>query len=227
MRSFNVLSAATVSLFLMFAGCVPNHNSNNRKSQGVQGQGSMISSPLSAAVLRPDLLSSVNSIEVAQPVIKPSGITGTISPQDAYVTISNVARETMTLKVMGGEAGRNVSGGVAVNSSADAVLRTEILRFEERSGSAFGGEPAVVSFRMTMYSPRVRVDMWTAQYFLKQEALSENLLRIGERVGPGGLGAGWSTAHEVFKKGIRGALQDFNSQREQRFVAGVTGAPKR
>jgi hypothetical protein len=227
MRSMNVFSAATVSLFLVFAGCVSNHSANNRTRQGVQRQGSMISSPLNAAVLRPEILSAVNSIEVAQPVIKQSGIAATISPQDAYVTISKAARETMTLKVMGGEPGRSLSDGVAVNTSADAVLRTEILRFEERSGSAFGGEPAVVSFRMVMYSPRGRADIWSAQYFLKQEALSENLLRIGERVGPSGLGAGWSTAQEVFKKGIREALQDFNSQREQSFVVGAGGEAKR
>jgi hypothetical protein len=61
--------------------------------------------------------------------------------------------------------------------------------------------------------------MWSAQYFLKQEAVSENLLRLGERVGPSGLGVGWRRAQEVFEKGVSAALTDLNSQREKQFLA--------
>jgi len=224
MRTINTFFAATVLPFLVLAGCVSNHRGSSANNRGEQRQGAMVTSPLTVSVLRPELLASVNSIEVAQPVVKQSASAGAISPPDAYGIISNAARETMTLKVVGADGSRVVNGFAGSSSSADAVLRTEILRFDERSGSAFGGDPAVVSFRMAMYSPRARADMWSAQYFLKQEALSENLLRIGERKG---LGAGWSTAHEVFKKGVSEALQDFNSQREQRFLNGNVRVPAR
>lgn len=217
MRTVNLFFACTVSLFLSLTGCVSNHTASNSSDRGARRDGAMVTSPLTVSTLRPELLASINSIDVAQPVFKQSASAGAISPQDAYGIISNAARETMTLKVFGADAARAGHGLSGANSQADAVLRTEILRFDERSGSAFGGEPAVVSFRMAMYSRAARADMWSAQYFLKQEALSENLLRIGERKG---LGAGWSTAHDVFKKGVNEALQDFNSQREQRFLAG-------
>ena len=125
-----------------------------------------------------------------------------------------IARETMTLKVVGASRGAKNSA-----TPADAVLRTEILRFDERQGSAVGGEPAVVSFRMSLQGSVQRGPIWSAQYFLKQEAVSENLLRLGERVGASGLGAGWRSASEVFEKGVSAALTNLNSQREGQFLA--------
>jgi hypothetical protein len=102
--------------------------------------------------------------------------------------------------------------------AADAVLHTELLRFEERQGSAIGGEPAVISFKMTMKTGASGVEVWSAQYFFRQEALSENLLRINERIGKDGLGAGWRSANDVFQRGVSAALQDFSSQRERRYL---------
>jgi hypothetical protein len=126
----------------------------------------------------------------------------------------------MTLKIVSENVlGVNSSArrpGKAVNT--DAVLHTDLLRFEQRQGSAIGGEPAVVSFRMSMKTVPAGVEVWSAQYFLRQEALSENLLRINERVGRDGLGAGWSSADDVFKKGVSLALRDFSTQRERRFL---------
>jgi hypothetical protein len=101
---------------------------------------------------------------------------------------------------------------------ADAVLKTELLRFEDRQGSAVGGDPAIVSFRMTLQAVPSGAEVWGAQYFYRQEAVSENLLRIKERIGPAGLGAGWRSAQDLFQRGVQEALQDFSNRREQRFL---------
>jgi hypothetical protein len=137
--------------------------------------------------------------------------------------VEQAARETMTLKVSrGDQRGRDAQRATSRNVSSaevDAVLLTELLRFEERQGSAVGGEPAVVSFRMSIQAVPSGAEVWSAQYFYRQEAVSENLLRINERVGSAGYGAGWKSAHELFKRGLTTALQDFNNQRERLFLS--------
>jgi hypothetical protein len=168
-------------------------------------------------------LRGINSIEISRPSV-PSGAGPVgIAPDDAMRLVEQAARETMTLKVSRADARSKDDQRVALRSSTrgdvDAVLLTELLRFEERQGSAVGGEPAVVSFRMTMQAVPSGTEVWSAQYFYRQEALSENLLRINERVGSAGYGAGWRSAQELFKRGLSTALQDFNNQRERQFLS--------
>jgi hypothetical protein len=180
-------------------------------------------SPLTTQTTSAARLAGVNSVELAIPSIQSSSSVGVLGPVEARDIIERAARETMTLKisVASDRVGSATSTGARrfVTTDSDAVLNTEILRFEERQGSAIGGEPAVVSFRMTLRD-RVGAELWSASYFLKQEALSENLLRIKERVGPDGLGAGWRSAHYVFQRGVESALKDLNTQRERQFLSG-------
>ena len=189
----------------------------SRRGLDAAGQ-RVVQNPLSAQLLDSSQLASVNSIAIAVPSVATSGAAGTLSADDAGQVIEQVARETMTLKIIAPPQGGRDGGKQGVLDGADAVLKTEILRFDQRQGSAIGGEPAVVSFRMNLESRGRRVPMWTAQYFLKQEAVSENLLRLGERVGPSGLGAGWSSAQEVFKNGVNAALSNLNAERERQFL---------
>jgi hypothetical protein len=164
---------------------------------------------LSSQIVDPVGLGSVNTIKIERPLLSSTSKVTKLSPIDAFNVVQRIASETMTLKVVGSAA----SGDVA-----DAILKTEILRFDERQGSSFGGEPAVVSFRMRLESSVKGRLLWSAQYFLRQEAVSENLLRIGERTGPGGLGAGWVSAREVFERGVKESLVDLNNKREGLFL---------
>lgn len=207
-------------LSALIVGCM----SFNRAGDTREGSSSplrpVVVPALTAHVLDAAQLAAVNSIAIDLPSVTAAGGSGALSADEASAVIERVARETMTLKVLGVPRG----GGVGRPSptrraSADAVLRTEIIRFDQRQGSAIGGKPAVVSFRMNLESPAQRSPMWSAQYFLKQEAVSENLLRLGERVGPSGLGAGWRSAMEVFEKGVNAALTDLNTERERQFLA--------
>lgn len=197
------------------AGCMTGSRSQGAPDGAPLSRPSVVASPLNTQLLDSATLASVNSIAIGLPLLNGAGATAGVSSAEAGALIERVAGQTMTLKVMG--LARPARGEVV--NAADAVLRTEILRFDERQGSAFGGEPAVVSFKMSLDSPRKGTPMWTAQYFLKQEAVSENLLRLGERVGPSGLGVGWRSAQEVFERGVRAALVDLNSQREKQFLA--------
>jgi hypothetical protein len=195
-------------------GCMTGSRSQGTPVGAASSRPSVVASPLQSQLHDSGTLASVNSISIELPSLPGGNISAGVSPAEAGALIERVARQTMTLKVVG--PSRRTYGESA--SAADAVLRTEILRFDELQGSAFGGEPAVVSFRMSLDSRRKQTSMWSAQYFLKQEAVSENLLRLGERVGPSGLGVGWRSATEVFERGISAALTDLNSQREKQFL---------
>lgn len=210
--SLTALSLMSVAISAVIIGCsgLPNRGSSRARTVAPAAE---VVRPLSTRVERPELLASINSIEIAQPTVSRSAGGASIQSEDARRVLEQVARETMTLKIV------SQTGVSKVASKADATLLTEILRFDNRQGSAVGGEPAVVSFKMAIRSNALRQDIWSAQYFLRQEALSENLLRINERVGRDGLGAGWRSAQDVFRRGITAALEDFNGRREQQFLA--------
>jgi hypothetical protein len=215
-----LLSAGLVGITLCFYGCAPGSSPGHARSRRA-GNPAEVASPLTSSAPRPELLAGINSIEIARPSVASSTGQVSIDPADAQRMIEQVARETMTLKIS--MQGTSTSGTntrkAGAGTMADAVLHTELLRFEERQGSAIGGEPAVISFRMSMKASPSGPEVWGAQYFFRQEALSENLLKINQRVGKGGLGAGWRSASDVFQKGVSLALQDFSTQREQRYLA--------
>jgi hypothetical protein len=212
-----VTSAVAISLTFCATSCSYTGSGAHSKSRRA-GNPAEVASPLTTQAVRPELLAGINSLEITQPSVTSSTGTVAIEPSDAQRMIEQVARETMTLKIVSQAGATSTTKRLAKGATTDAVLHTDLLRFEQRQGSAIGGEPAVISFRMSMRTVPAGVEVWSAQYFLRQEALSENLLRINERVGKDGLGAGWRSAGDVFKKGVSLALQDFSSQRERRFL---------
>lgn len=172
-----------------------------------------VASPLIASVPRGDLLKGINSIEIATPIL-PSNASRVLSHDEVRAMITRTAREVMTLKIV--ESGDPRDQG---STKADGVLRTEIVQFQDRQGSAIGGEPATVSFRMTVVSLSGKETVWDAQCFYRQEPLSDNLLKLGDRLGAAGSGAGWVSGHGLLQRGIRAAIEDFNRRREQQFLA--------
>lgn len=179
-------------------------------SPGV-GKAAAVVSPLVSRVDQRARLIEVNSLEINPPVVHATIKGRSLSPEEVQAMIIRVAQQIMTLKVTSGKAG--------VRGTTDSILRTEITQFQERNGSAFGGEPATVSFRMEIVDRARLKPIWEAQYFYRQEALSENLLRLGERIGPSGAGAGWVSGQVLLERGISASLEDFNRRREQQFLA--------
>jgi hypothetical protein len=88
---------------------------------------------------------------------------------------------------------------------------------EELNGSAVGGTPARVAFRMAVYTGENSKPVWQAQYAYQQEGMAENWLKLGDRLGRDGSGAGWISAQEIFRRGVTQSLQDLNSRRDVQF----------
>ncbi len=210
---------------LLAAGCALTDRTRPSGDSNLVNERGVVAPSLTANVMDSGALAAVNSIAIARPAFVDAEAQGGLSADDVSTVIERIAREKMTLKVVAAPRGAKVKAGGELTTQADAVLRTEILRFDKRQGSAFGGEPATVSFRMNLESRAKGKPMWSAQYFLRQEAVSENLLRLSERVGSAGLGAGWKSAHEVFERGVAAALADLNSKREAQFLAKGLASP--
>jgi hypothetical protein len=161
------------------------------------------------------MLVAINSIEIASPQISASR-KGRVPTQDEVQDmILRTAQEIMTLKIT---AAKSSKGGRAP-SGVDGVLRMELTQFQDRQGSSLGGEPATVSFHMTLVPSRGGSPVWEARYYYHQEALSDNWLRLGDRLGSSGTGAGWASGEALLQRGISAAIEDFNKRREQQFVA--------
>jgi len=104
----------------------------------------------------------------------------------------------------------------------DAVLRTEVGSFTERRGSSVGGEPASVSFVMTLVRTADSMELWQGSYAYGQTYLSDNFLQLGDAIGSKRRGAGWSSGREIFEVGATSALQDLNARREMQFLGKVS-----
>jgi hypothetical protein len=169
-------------------------------------------SPLTVNVTHGALLKGINSLEIATPVL-PGNAARSLSHEEVRAMVTRTARETMTLKIFDSVDRRGADG-----AKVDGVLRTEIIQFHERQGSEIGGEPATVSFRMSIVSAIDKRTVWDAHYFYRQEPLSDNLLKLGERLGSSGTGAGWVSGHSILQRGVIAAIEDFNRRREQQFL---------
>jgi hypothetical protein len=211
---------AVVGLFLVGAvcsACQTSHRGGTVGASVASPRASVQSSDghLTAKVHRPSLMVSVNSIEILPPVVHASRKGRVPSPDEVQAVIQRTAHEIMTLKITTAKAGVAARG----RGGADGLLRTELTQYQEREGSSVGGEPATVSFKMTILSGQDGLPIWEAQYYYRQEALSENLLRIGDRLGPSGTGPGWVSGGALLQRGVATALEDFNRRREQQFVS--------
>jgi hypothetical protein len=70
---------------------------------------------------------------------------------------------------------------------------------------------------MSVKRAKDKINVWQASYVNRQEALSDNLLKIGQRIGAGGTGAGFVGAEALFRLGVNDSLQDFNRRRDAQF----------
>jgi hypothetical protein len=167
-------------------------------------------SPLSVQVDDPKRLLSVNSIAIEKPIFR-GAIHSNASEDGLLGVVREVAEETLSMKVVGHSKGPSGKG------AADSVLRTDIITMDDLKGSSVGGEPARVAFRMGIYVGSGQQPVWQANYAYQQEAMAENWLKLGDRLGREGSGAGWITAQEIFKRGVTQTLEDFNRRRDSQF----------
>ena len=171
---------------------------------------SIVVSPLSVQVDDPKLLLSVNSVLIEKPAFR-GAVHSSASEEGLLSVVREVAEETLSMKVVG--PSKNIGGKAQV----DSVLRTDIVTMDDLKGSSVGGEPARVAFRMGIYSGTDQRPVWQANYVYQQEAMADNWLKLGDRLGRDGSGAGWITAQEIFKRGVTQSLEDFNRRRDSQF----------
>ena len=108
---------------------------------------------------------------------------------------------------------------VLASQGVDALLTTALVEYEEVEGSSVGGEPATVSFVMGVVSLPDGKEVWRGTYFFRQEPLTNNWLRLGERVSRDGSGVGWRSARAELERGLAGALSDFGNRRTEQFLS--------
>jgi hypothetical protein len=221
---------------VLLGGCTSNHAP--RSAASAAKRAAQVVSPLTLSVERPEKLTSINCVAVARPVFVRAVEDRTLSEESIEAVIERVADEVLSLKVVtsqsmlskGDRSGALIAPDSSVGLSTlrergvDAVLMTELSDFKDRSGSSIGGDPATVSFVMTIKSTDGGAVIWRAHYFYRQEALSENLLKLGDRLGSGGTGAGWVTGRAIFERGVDMALRDFGSRREALFLSASPSA---
>ena len=194
------------ALVFVISGCALK---GSRQTAGLSSSSSrgIVVSPLAAEVGDPKRLLTVNSIVIEKPVYL--GVTQSGTSEESLLSlVREVADETLSMKVV---------DGAKWAGQADSVLKTEIVAMEDLKGSAVGGTPARVAFRMAVYHGKVSQPVWQAQYAYQQEGMAENWLKIRDRLGRDGSGAGWMTSQEIFRRGVTQALQDLNSRRDIQF----------
>jgi hypothetical protein len=203
--------ASILGLAMVVTGCVSKGTRQSASSSS--GSRGIVVSPLAAQVSDPKRLLAVNALRIEKPTFA-GVVISTVSEEGLLSILREVAGETLSMKVLEG-ANAAAQGG--------SVLRTEIVTMEDLKGSAVGGTPARVAFRMGVYTGRDVSPVWQANYAYQQEAMAENWLKLGDRLGPEGSGAGWITAQEIFRRGVTLSLQDFNSRRDAQFQAERVG----
>lgn len=94
----------------------------------------------------------------------------------------------------------------------DFIFVGSVFRFEERVGSRIGvDKPASVGFDVHLLRVRDGKRLWNGRFDETQQALSENLLKIGSFVRRG---AAWLKAEELSSVGMDEMLKRFPSLKE-------------
>jgi hypothetical protein len=192
--------------------------------------GSPVVSPLAVTVESPAALAGVNALAVLPTVFESRTRSAKIDEVTIAELVESVATQELDLKVYGRQwvsKLTTVAPGVLSpkerlaikKGGADGVLLPELLEYVERNGSSLGGEPAAVAFRLSLFNTTDGKLVWQATYSQKQEALTDNLLKIGDRLGKEGSGAGWNSGSEALKRGLGEAFRDLRSRREQQFLS--------
>ena len=235
-------SVRVLVLSALFTGALGCASSGRRDSATHSKRGTgTVASPLAVTVENPKALAGINSLALFPPVFSTAARDVKIDKNRVAELVENVAIQELDLKVLGNQwfaksglqseaLSNSASSGVltdlqkrsVVKAGADGVLFTELLEYVDRVGSSVGGEPAAVAFRLSVVHVNEGKVVWQGTYSLRQEALTDNLLKIGDRLGKDGTGAGWSSGNTMLENGLVEALRDFRGRREQQFLVGAT-----
>ena len=228
----------TTACTLTLLGLVSFFSPGCFSSQGVRDSAtssrtpsSQLASPLSVVVADPAALASVNALLVSAPSVAGEARSAKLDSKSFQDLVEDAANRELDLAVYGSEwldlnhivdtsPGAISAGNRAALQKAgiNGVLNTELTHYSDRIGSALGGEPAAVGFRMTITRLTDSKELWQGTYYLRQEALTDNLFKICQKFGSEGTGAGWTSGSELLQRGASMALKDFGQRRFAAFM---------
>jgi hypothetical protein len=130
----------------------------------------------------------------------------------ALVALSNQEYEEARARVMlrmsgGGE--KEILAAIGRETGADAVMSGTLYVYKQRVGSSYAADsPASVGFDLDLIASKNAHLIWNRVFEETQQALSENLLTLGQFVKRKGK---WLTAEELAVSGLEEVLKSFPS----------------
>ncbi|MCB0311521.1 MAG: hypothetical protein KDD42_09810 [Bdellovibrionales bacterium] len=222
---FNLLKLFfVIGLLFAICGCL-----------GYRGAGgdTAVQPHLVAEAAQPSELLNVNSVLILPFNFAESARSVEGQAELFYSELSTAAMESLSIKVFDDKglfkntkwatSADNLRNGmqIAKKIGADAVVFTTLNSFVEREGSRLGAErPAQISFNMDLLRVSDQKSIWHASYFFRDQAVTENLLRVPQRIEDSakpGWHAGWREADKILAEGLRSALTNLSLSREEQF----------
>lgn len=198
---------------------------NPRSTTDIATASEGISVPGTAGALRtksvrPRELLGVNSILVARPKVSSDLANRPELVSSLYRIIEETARAQLGMDLVFEDEGQNsdkAHGKGSVDKNVDAVLRTSVTRYIDRSGSRIGSEQlAAVDFAMELQALDAKTSFWEGSYHFRDQALTENLLRADQVFEDG---VHLRTAPGLFRQGVEQALRELSETREKQFLS--------
>lgn len=168
-------------------------------------------------------LIAINSLLVA-PISVDSSVAGNV-PQslDVNSMLSKALEQEVQLKVVHAYPTNKTNKSTAQyiidakKMNLDGVLLTTLVNFNVREGSEVGSTmPARVDLAMQIVDAGSKQTVWQSTYHFKDEAISDNLFKIKERLQDNK--PKFRSADEILDEGLRSALKDFSQKRLSGFI---------
>jgi hypothetical protein len=159
----------------------------------------------------------VNSVLIAPIKIEDHSLAGERA-SDVSRAIVQAVTEELTMEVVDGTKNSNARAAAKSPAlAADAILQITLHRYTERQGSRIGAsQPAEVYADFILQSSRTELELWRASFRVKDEALSDNLLRIKDKIKDKGT---FRTARDLLLSGVRDACRNLGEKRLEQFTA--------
>lgn len=127
------------------------------------------------------------------------------------------------LELTGGESSPELARLVGGRIGCNAILETEVSRFDERAGGKFSVEaPAAVAFDFRLFASDSGAVLWSATFDEKQKSVSENLYELKKAKSRG---FRWVTAEGLMLEGVRAKFDQSPYFRSNAKAAPVQGEP--
>lgn len=212
--SFGLLPSAVLAFFI--CGCSVSENASRGEAV------SLVTPALDTQAPRDEDLIRVNSVLLLPSFIEERAKGAAMIPSALDSSFESLVREVLSIDVIGSQKTRplqmhNDRRALVLKFHPDATLQLRLHTFEERKGSAIGvSQPAAVGFEVSLLRSSDSALIWSANYFRRDEALTDNLLRLNERI-KDSEAPHWSSADSLLKDGLRKALQDLADRRVAKF----------